>query len=129
MRSISPQFLEEIICYLRRLDLLTAEEAGRVQEESSLPEQVRALVDLLAGKGSFASQSLQTFIKTTNSQLYLHITVYGRQSTLDTMRGVCTHILAIGTCWSTTRCAQSWEALTALMGMSMQVMVPSQGLC
>ncbi|NWH59875.1 NLRC3 protein, partial [Geococcyx californianus] len=61
---------------LRRLDLLTAEEAGRVQEASSLPEQVRVVVDILAGKGSHASQSLQTFIETTNSQLYLHITVY-----------------------------------------------------
>ncbi|XP_009584531.1 PREDICTED: protein NLRC3 [Fulmarus glacialis] len=70
VRSISPQFLEEIICYLRRLDLLTAEEAGRAQEASSLPEQVRAVVDVLAGKGSYASQSLQTFIETTNSQLY-----------------------------------------------------------
>lgn len=81
VRSISPQFLEEIICYLRRLDLLTVEEAGRVQEASSLPEQVRAVVDVLAGKGSYASQCLQTFIETTNSQLYLHITVYGRQRT------------------------------------------------
>ncbi|GAB0196318.1 NLR family CARD domain-containing protein 3 [Grus japonensis] len=76
VRSISPQFLEEIICYLRRLDLLTAEEASRAQEASSLPEQVRAVVDVLAGKGTYASQSLQTFIETTNSQLYLHITVY-----------------------------------------------------
>eukprot|EP00075_Anas_platyrhynchos_P035330 XP_027324583.1 NLR family CARD domain-containing protein 3 [Anas platyrhynchos] len=76
VRSISPQFLEEIICHLRRLDLLTAEEAGRAQEASSLPEQVRAVVDVLAGKGSYASQCLQTFIETTNSQLYLHITVY-----------------------------------------------------
>uniref|UniRef100_A0A8D0FAP1 NLR family CARD domain containing 3 n=1 Tax=Strix occidentalis caurina TaxID=311401 RepID=A0A8D0FAP1_STROC len=61
---------------MRRLDLLTAEEAGRAQEESSLPERVRAVVDVLADKGSHASQSLQTFIETTNSQLYLHITVY-----------------------------------------------------
>uniref|UniRef100_A0A8C0BUG6 NLR family CARD domain containing 3 n=1 Tax=Buteo japonicus TaxID=224669 RepID=A0A8C0BUG6_9AVES len=61
---------------MRRLDLLTAEEAGRAQEASSLPEKVRAVVDVLAGKGSYASQSLQTFIETTNSQLYLHITVY-----------------------------------------------------
>uniref|UniRef100_A0A8C3JS24 NLR family CARD domain containing 3 n=1 Tax=Calidris pygmaea TaxID=425635 RepID=A0A8C3JS24_9CHAR len=74
VRSISPQFLEEIICYLRKLDLLTVEEAGRAQEASSLPEQVRAVVDILAGKGSYASQSLQSFIETTNSQLYLHIT-------------------------------------------------------
>lgn len=41
MRSISPQFLEEIIGYLQRLDLLTVEEAGRAQEASSLPEQNR----------------------------------------------------------------------------------------
>lgn len=129
MRSISPQFLEEIICYLRRLNLLTAEEAGRAQEANSLPEQVRAVVDVLAGKGSYASQSLQTFIETTNSQLYLHITVYGRQSTLDPMRGVCMCVLAVGTCWSTSRCAQSWAVLAAPMGVSMQMMVPPQGLC
>ncbi|NXF01206.1 NLRC3 protein, partial [Smithornis capensis] len=61
---------------LQRLELLTAEEVGRAREESSLPEQVRAVVDVLAGRGSYASQSLQTFIETTNSQLYLHITVY-----------------------------------------------------
>lgn len=88
MRSISPQFLEEIIGYLQRLDLLTVEEAGRAQEASSLPEQVRAVVDILAGKGSHASQSLQSFIETTNSQLYLHITVYGRQPTTGGMWGV-----------------------------------------
>uniref|UniRef100_A0A672TS40 NLR family CARD domain containing 3 n=1 Tax=Strigops habroptila TaxID=2489341 RepID=A0A672TS40_STRHB len=57
---------------MRRLDLLTAEEAGRAQEASSLPEQVRAVVDILAGKGSYASQSLQTFIETTNSHLPSH---------------------------------------------------------
>ncbi|NXA41590.1 NLRC3 protein, partial [Eudromia elegans] len=61
---------------LRKLELLTAEEAGCVQELSSVPEQVRAMVDVLAGKGAYASQSLQTFIETANSQLYLHITVY-----------------------------------------------------
>lgn len=88
MRSISPQFLEEIIGYLQRLDLLTVEEAGRAQEASSLPEQVRAVVDILAGKGSHASQTLQSFIETTNSQLYLHITVYGRQPIAGGMWGV-----------------------------------------
>uniref|UniRef100_A0A674IA20 NLR family CARD domain containing 3 n=1 Tax=Terrapene triunguis TaxID=2587831 RepID=A0A674IA20_9SAUR len=74
VRSISSQFLEEIICYMRKLDLLSAEEAGQVQGVSSLSEQVKAVMDLLAGKGSYASQSLQTYIETTNSQLYLHIT-------------------------------------------------------
>uniref|UniRef100_A0A8C3RJR3 NLR family CARD domain containing 3 n=1 Tax=Chelydra serpentina TaxID=8475 RepID=A0A8C3RJR3_CHESE len=64
---------------MRKLDLLSAEEAGQVQEVSSLSEQVKAVMDLLAGKGSYASQSLQTYIETTNSQLYLHITVYGRR--------------------------------------------------
>ncbi|XP_027539720.1 NLR family CARD domain-containing protein 3 [Neopelma chrysocephalum] len=76
VRSISPQFLEEIICHLGRLELLTAEEANQARQESSLPEQVRAVVDVLASKGSHACQTLQTFIETTNSQLYLHITVY-----------------------------------------------------
>ncbi|NWV44712.1 NLRC3 protein, partial [Daphoenositta chrysoptera] len=61
---------------LRRLELLTAEEAAQVQAESPLPEQVRAVVDVLVAKGSQASQSLQSFIETSNWQLYLHITVY-----------------------------------------------------
>ncbi|NWU27105.1 NLRC3 protein, partial [Dyaphorophyia castanea] len=61
---------------LRRLELLTAEEAAQVQAASPLPEQVRAVVDVLAGKGSHASQSLQSFIEASNSQLYLHIAVY-----------------------------------------------------
>ncbi|NXE43249.1 NLRC3 protein, partial [Ptilorrhoa leucosticta] len=61
---------------LRRLELLTAEEAAQAQAASPLPEQVRAVVDVLAGKGSHASQALQSFIQTSNLQLYLHITVY-----------------------------------------------------
>lgn len=90
-RSISPQFLEDIIRHLRRLELLTAEEAAQVQAASPLPEQVRAVVDVLAGKGSHASQSLQSFIQTSNSQLYLHITVYGRQPS----QGGCTRGLVL----------------------------------
>ncbi|XP_052535650.1 NLR family CARD domain-containing protein 3 isoform X2 [Tympanuchus pallidicinctus] len=98
MRSISPQFLEEIIGYLQRLDLLTVEEAGRAQEASSLPEQVRAVVDILAGKGSHASQSLQSFIETTNSQLYLHITVYEPmvQKHLESLQSFYENSLEIG---------------------------------
>uniref|UniRef100_A0A8D0G4C3 NLR family CARD domain containing 3 n=1 Tax=Sphenodon punctatus TaxID=8508 RepID=A0A8D0G4C3_SPHPU len=61
---------------MKKLGLLSAEEMGQVQEASSLSEQVKAVMDLLVGKGSYASQSLQTFIETTNSQLYLHITFY-----------------------------------------------------
>ncbi|NXM30246.1 NLRC3 protein, partial [Oxyruncus cristatus] len=60
---------------LGRLELLTAEKASRAREQSSLPKQVRVVVDILASKGSYASQTLQTFTETTNSQLYLHITV------------------------------------------------------
>ncbi|XP_048817697.1 NLR family CARD domain-containing protein 3 isoform X2 [Lagopus muta] len=98
MRSISPQFLEEIIGHLQRLDLLTVEEAGRAQEASSLPEQVRAVVDILAGKGSHASQSLQSFIETTNSQLYLHITVYEPmvQKHLESLQSFYENSLEIG---------------------------------
>nr|XP_033770984.1 NLR family CARD domain-containing protein 3 isoform X1 [Geotrypetes seraphini]XP_033770985.1 NLR family CARD domain-containing protein 3 isoform X1 [Geotrypetes seraphini] len=76
VRSVSPQLLEEIVCYMQKLDLLSPEETIRVQEVTSLPEQVKAVIDVLASKGNYASQSLQTFIETTNSQLYLHITVY-----------------------------------------------------
>ncbi|XP_019395539.1 PREDICTED: protein NLRC3 [Crocodylus porosus] len=76
VRSISAQFLEEIICYMRKLDVLTAEEAGQVQEVGTISEQVKAVMDLLAGKGSSASQYLQNFIEKNNSQLYLRITVY-----------------------------------------------------
>lgn len=62
-----------------------------MQAASPLPEQVRAVVDVLAGKGSHASQSLQSFIQTSNSQLYLHITVYGRQPAWS-QRGGAAHV-------------------------------------
>uniref|UniRef100_A0A7M4FS08 NLR family CARD domain containing 3 n=1 Tax=Crocodylus porosus TaxID=8502 RepID=A0A7M4FS08_CROPO len=62
---------------MRKLDVLTAEEAGQVQEVGTISEQVKAVMDLLAGKGSSASQYLQNFIEKNNSQLYLRITVYG----------------------------------------------------
>ncbi|XP_032930405.1 NLR family CARD domain-containing protein 3 isoform X2 [Catharus ustulatus] len=97
-RSISPQFLEDIIRHLRRLELLTAEEAAQVQAASPLPEQVRAVVDVLAGKGSHASQSLQSFIQTSNSQLYLHITVYEPmvQKHLESLQSSCGNGLETG---------------------------------
>ncbi|KAJ7401634.1 Protein NLRC3 [Pitangus sulphuratus] len=98
VRSISPQFLEEIICHLGRLELLTAEEASRAREQSSLPQQVRAVVDILASKGSYASHTLQTFIETTNSQLYLHITVYEPmvQKHLESLQSYCGNGLETG---------------------------------
>lgn len=49
------------------------------------------MLDVLAGKGSHASQSLQSFIPTSNSQLYLHITVCGRQPS----QGGCTRGLVL----------------------------------
>lgn len=112
MRSISPQFLEEIICCLQRLGLLTAEEAGRAQEASSLPRQVWEVGDILAGKGSYSSQALQTFTETTNSQLFLPITVCGRQLLSDTVRGVSTHTLAGGVAGAPQdmlRAGQPWQ--------------------
>ncbi|NWR12390.1 NLRC3 protein, partial [Paradoxornis webbianus] len=61
---------------LRRLELLRAQEAAQVQAASPMPEQVRAVVDVLAGKGSHASQSLQSSMDTSSSQLHLHIPVH-----------------------------------------------------
>lgn len=75
--SISAQFLQDIIAHLCRLELPRAQEAAQVQAASPLPEQVRAVLDVLAGKGSQASQCLQSFIEASNSQLYLHIPVRG----------------------------------------------------
>lgn len=65
--SISPQLLEEIISHLPRLELLRAQEAAQVQTVSPLPQQVRALVDVLAGRGSHTSQPLQSFVDTSSS--------------------------------------------------------------
>ncbi|NXC86978.1 NLRC3 protein, partial [Cercotrichas coryphoeus] len=64
---------------LHRLELLPAQEAAQGQAVSPLPQQVRAVLDVLAGKGSQASQSLQSFIHTSIPQLCLHSTAYGRQ--------------------------------------------------
>ncbi|XP_048408400.1 NLR family CARD domain-containing protein 3 [Stegostoma tigrinum] len=76
VKSISGPFLETIIRYMKRQDLISAEEVNQIQELSTLSDKVKAVIDVLAGKGNTASESLQTFIETTNSQLYLSITIY-----------------------------------------------------
>ncbi|NXN95007.1 NLRC3 protein, partial [Rhinopomastus cyanomelas] len=82
----------------RRLELLTVEEASWAQEASSLPEQVRAVEDIRAGKGSYASQSLQTFIEPSNSQFYLHTTVCEPmvQKHLESLQSYCWNGLETG---------------------------------
>ncbi|GCB66527.1 hypothetical protein scyTo_0010112 [Scyliorhinus torazame] len=76
VKSISGPFLETIIRYMKRQDLISAEEVNQIHELSALSDKVKAVIDVLAGKGSTASESLQTFIETTNLQLYLSITIY-----------------------------------------------------
>ncbi|XP_069761407.1 NLR family CARD domain-containing protein 3 isoform X2 [Narcine bancroftii] len=76
VKSISGPFLEVIIRYMKRQDLMSNEEVNQIQELTTSSDKAKAVIDVLAGKGSTASESLQTFIETTNSQLYLLITVY-----------------------------------------------------
>ncbi|XP_043945257.1 NLR family CARD domain-containing protein 3 [Protopterus annectens] len=76
VRAITAPFLENIVIYMKRLDLISPEEENHLKEVTTLPDQVKAVIDILDGKGYIASELLQTFIETTNSQLYLHITVY-----------------------------------------------------
>uniref|UniRef100_A0A8C4SFF1 NLR family CARD domain containing 3 n=1 Tax=Erpetoichthys calabaricus TaxID=27687 RepID=A0A8C4SFF1_ERPCA len=76
VRSIPGPFLENIVSHMRKLDVISCAEALRIQEMSLLSDKVRAVIDILSGKGALGSESLQTFIETTNSQLYLLITVY-----------------------------------------------------
>ncbi|XP_051877340.1 NLR family CARD domain-containing protein 3 isoform X1 [Pristis pectinata] len=76
VKSISGPFLETIIRYMKRQDLMSSEEVNQIQELTAPSDKAKAVIDVLAGKGSAASESLQTFIETTNSQLYLLITVY-----------------------------------------------------
>ncbi|XP_069502967.1 NLR family CARD domain-containing protein 3 [Ambystoma mexicanum] len=61
---------------MKKLEFLNAEETARVQKVSSFADQVKTVIDMLASKGGSASEALQTFIETTNSQLYLRLTVY-----------------------------------------------------
>ncbi|XP_032896606.1 NLR family CARD domain-containing protein 3 [Amblyraja radiata] len=76
VKSISGPFLETIIRYMKRQDLMSTEEVNQIQELTAPSDKAKAVIDVLAGKGSTASESLQTFIETTNSQLYLLITFY-----------------------------------------------------
>ncbi|NWS85049.1 NLRC3 protein, partial [Toxostoma redivivum] len=83
---------------LRRLQLLTAGEAAQVQAARPLPEQVRAVLDVPAGKGSHASQSLQSFIQTCSSQFCLHTTVCEPmvQKHLESLQSSCGNGLETG---------------------------------
>ncbi|XP_072916124.1 NLR family CARD domain-containing protein 3 isoform X1 [Hemitrygon akajei] len=76
VKSINGPFLESIIRYMKRQDLMSTEEVNQIQELTGPTDKTKAVIDVLAGKGNAASESLQTFIETTNSQLYLLVTVY-----------------------------------------------------
>ncbi|MGH0155462.1 UNVERIFIED_CONTAM: hypothetical protein FKN15_046681 [Acipenser sinensis] len=76
VRSISGPFLENIVSHVRKLELISRDEASQIQEAGLLCEKVRTVIDILAGKGTLGSETLQAFIETTNSQLYLLITLY-----------------------------------------------------
>ncbi|KAK1162964.1 NLR family CARD domain-containing protein 3-like [Acipenser oxyrinchus oxyrinchus] len=76
VRSISGPFLENIVSHVRKLELISRDEAFQIQEAGLLCEKVRTVIDILAGKGTLGSETLQAFIETTNSQLYLLITLY-----------------------------------------------------
>ncbi|MGH0173667.1 UNVERIFIED_CONTAM: hypothetical protein FKN15_075353 [Acipenser sinensis] len=76
VRSISGPFLENIVSHVRKLELISRDEASQIQEAGLLCEKVRTVIDILAGKGTLGSETLQAFIKATNSQLYLLITLY-----------------------------------------------------
>ncbi|MBN3306418.1 NLRC3 protein, partial [Amia calva] len=76
VRSISGPFLENIVSHMRKVELLSRDEANQIQAAGLLSEKVRTVIDILAAKGTQGSESLQAFIETTNSQLYLLITLY-----------------------------------------------------
>ncbi|XP_006637117.3 NLR family CARD domain-containing protein 3 [Lepisosteus oculatus] len=76
VRSISGPFLENIVSHMRKLELLSKDEACQIQAAGHVSEKVRTVIDILALKGPQGSESLQAFIETTNSQLYLLITLY-----------------------------------------------------
>ncbi|RLV89522.1 hypothetical protein DV515_00014846 [Chloebia gouldiae] len=95
-RAVSPLFLEDIISQLCRLELLTAEEAAQVQAASPLPQQVRAVLDVLAGKGSHASQSLQSFMETSSSQLHIAVHEPMVQKHLESLQSSCGNGLETG---------------------------------
>uniref|UniRef100_F6PIA9 NLR family CARD domain containing 3 n=1 Tax=Ornithorhynchus anatinus TaxID=9258 RepID=F6PIA9_ORNAN len=86
LQAISSPLLDEILGYVRKQEVLTGEEAGKVCQATSLAGQVKALVDLLAGKGTQGSWALQTFIENSDSQLCRHLAAC---TAGDCTRGVC----------------------------------------
>ncbi|NWY45400.1 NLRC3 protein, partial [Sylvia atricapilla] len=81
---------------LCRLELLRAQEAAQVQAVSPLPEQVRAVLDVLAGKGSHSSQSLQSFMDTSSSQLHIPVHEPMVQKHLESLQSSCGNGLETG---------------------------------
>nr|XP_039333776.1 NLR family CARD domain-containing protein 3 isoform X1 [Saimiri boliviensis boliviensis] len=69
VQAVSSQLLEVIPDSMRKQEVHTGREAGQGHGTGSPAEQVKALMDLLAGKGSQGSQALQTPDRTPDSPL------------------------------------------------------------
>uniref|UniRef100_U3JP62 FISNA domain-containing protein n=1 Tax=Ficedula albicollis TaxID=59894 RepID=U3JP62_FICAL len=63
---------------------------------SPMPEQVRAVLDVLAGQGSHASQSLQSFIQTSNCPVSFLCAGPMVQKHLESLQGSCGNGLETG---------------------------------
>ncbi|XP_038618710.1 NLR family CARD domain-containing protein 3 [Tachyglossus aculeatus] len=74
LQAISSPLLDEILGSAKKQEVLRGEEAGEGCEAASLAGQVKALVDLVARKGTQGSWALQTFIENSDSQLCHHLT-------------------------------------------------------
>ncbi|XP_026303363.1 NLR family CARD domain-containing protein 3 isoform X2 [Piliocolobus tephrosceles] len=69
VQALSSQLLEVIPNSMRKQEVRTGREAGQGHGTGSPAEQVKALMDLLAGKGSQGSQTPQALDKTQDSPL------------------------------------------------------------
>lgn len=82
---ITPSFLGEILNHMRNLDVLSSAEEAKVKEEGRLQDQVNMLTTIVTAKDSQASDVLQGFIESSDSQVAQLIINHGKRLLLSVL--------------------------------------------
>ncbi|XP_040922873.1 NLR family CARD domain-containing protein 3 isoform X2 [Toxotes jaculatrix] len=68
-RFTTTSFLEGMLTHLRKLDVLSSTEETKIKEAGRLQDQVNMLTTIVTGKDAQASDALQGFIESSDSQV------------------------------------------------------------
>lgn len=77
-RFSTASFLEGMLAYLRKMEVLSSTEESKIKEVGRLQDQVNMLTTVVTGKDTQSSDALRGFIESSDSQVAELIIKHGK---------------------------------------------------